>query len=506
MASKATSSTRSPLLTIVSPRCHDFTTSATPSAARLRACSVSTAENDELGTIRGWIRAAASAASGPVRSPANRPWIPSRIGASSVSRSSERSTVSRILAASARRASQRTASRASSVALSSVPRSPARVSARIAARSSGVTPSANAASIGATLRSSSRTCCAATEAPRAIVKSYWGSTASRAASRSRSVRTSLTYCAARGAATLEEAGMPSSSCVWAGRNVQAQDHRHGRDEQDGRQDQAARVAAGEVVRVLCGSGEHGHAPPTKEVSAPCRGRPGRAWRAPARRGRTPTLPSARPRIRGESQPMTLPRSRADVAPVSAMPWSTSALSSSSVSGCGRYSAEDGDLRLLLRGEVLAAALAERLDALATGLGLAHDHGEDLVVRERGLPGLLGVVDGVLDHPQRVATQRVTRPHRGGRVVLQSFAKGHRMAPRASRRRRCAPTWCRARELRRRWVPGRVPGRRFSGGPLGTAAGSPAVGGRRGARAQPWLARAFFLRFASFRFRFTDGFS
>jgi hypothetical protein len=31
--------------------------------------------------------------------------------------------------------------------------------------------------------------------------------------------------------------------------------------------------------------------------------------------------------------------------------------------------------------------------------------------------------------------------------------------------------------------------------------------RRGAReAQPWLARAFFLRFASFRFRFTDGFS
>jgi hypothetical protein len=25
-------------------------------------------------------------------------------------------------------------------------------------------------------------------------------------------------------------------------------------------------------------------------------------------------------------------------------------------------------------------------------------------------------------------------------------------------------------------------------------------------AQPWLARAFFLRFASLRFRFTDGFS
>ena len=50
-----------------------------------------------------------------------------------------------------------------------------------------------------------------------------------------------------------------------------------------------------------------------------------------------------------------------------------------------------------------------------------------------------------------------------------------------------------------------PGRRL-GWAVGTAAGSPVVGGRRGARAQPWLARAFFLRFASFRFRFTDGFS
>ena len=29
---------------------------------------------------------------------------------------------------------------------------------------------------------------------------------------------------------------------------------------------------------------------------------------------------------------------------------------------------------------------------------------------------------------------------------------------------------------------------------------------RAREAQPWLARAFFLRFASFRFRFTEGFS
>ena len=50
-----------------------------------------------------------------------------------------------------------------------------------------------------------------------------------------------------------------------------------------------------------------------------------------------TLPSARPRVRGASQPMTLPMSRALVAPVAAIASSTSAPISASLRGCGRYS-------------------------------------------------------------------------------------------------------------------------------------------------------------------------
>ena len=53
-------------------------------------------------------------------------------------------------------------------------------------------------------------------------------------------------------------------------------------------------------------------------------------------------------------------------------------------------------------------------------------------------------------------------------------------------------------------PGRIPVRR---GGLITQARSVSLGADPRPRvAQPWLARAFFLRFASLRFRFTDGFS
>ncbi len=217
IASQATASTRSPLRTIVSPRSQDLTTSSTPSAARLCAWSVSSAENEELGTTSGWISAAPSDVSVALRSPAKRISIPSRIDATSVSRSSARATVSSTLIDSARTASQRSGSRARRVSRSSVPIVFVSTPARITARSSGVTAVANAASIGAVSRSNSRTCCAATDAPRAIVKSYCGSTASRAAWRARSVRISLVYSAARGAWTLVGAGLPCSSSAWAGR-------------------------------------------------------------------------------------------------------------------------------------------------------------------------------------------------------------------------------------------------------------------------------------------------
>ncbi len=47
----------------------------------------------------------------------------------------------------------------------------------------------------------------------------------------------------------------------------------------------------------------------------------------------------------------------------------------------------------------------------------------------------------------------------------------------------------------------------AGWPWGPRLGFAMTATGRGTRAaQPWLARAFFLRFASLRFRFTDGFS
>ena len=82
------------------------------------------------------------------------------------------------------------------------------------------------------------------------------------------------------------------------------------------------------------------------------GRPGRALLAT--RPLT-TLPSARPRVRGESQPMTLPMSRGVVAPVAAMASSTRAVDLGLGQRCGQVLGEDVDLGLLLGGEVLAAA-------------------------------------------------------------------------------------------------------------------------------------------------------
>ena len=283
--------------------------------------------------------AAPSEVSAPVRSPANRASMPSRIVATSVSRSSR--ALHRVedagrLGAHGIPAWRLQADERLAVVASPGPRRGRRRAGRRGPRA--VTPSANAASIGATLRSSSRSCCAATDAPRAIVKSYSGSTSSRAAWRARSVRTSLVYCSVRGACTFAGAGLPSSSSVWAGRTSRP---RITDIAAISRTDARIRRPASRRVKRLAGSAVRASmafGPPTKEVSAPCRGRRGRRGRAPGRRG--PRRPCRR-RGRGcagESQPMTLPRSRAEAAPVSATPWSTSARSSSSVRAVGRYSA------------------------------------------------------------------------------------------------------------------------------------------------------------------------
>src|SRR6185503_1047784 len=92
---------------------------------------------------------------------------------------------------------------------------------------------------------------------------------------------------------------------------------------------------------------------------------------------------------------------------------------------GQVGREDRDLGLLLGGEVVAPALAEGLEGLAPRLHLARKHGGDLVVGVRPAVALLPVVDGALGHAQRVAAQRLTRPHRGRDVGLDSLSEGHR---------------------------------------------------------------------------------
>ena len=197
IASQAVASIRSPVRTMVSPFSHDFDMSGTSPAWRFCSDVVFSAEYDELATTSGRIRAAPSVVSGPVRSPAKRLAMPSRIVDSAVSRSSERSTVSSTREASARTAAQRLASRPTRVWRTSSLSSPGRTSVSSVARSWGDTPSAKAASTGETFVSNSLTCWAAAEAPRAIVKSYCGSTAPRAAWRAWSVRTLLTYWSVR---------------------------------------------------------------------------------------------------------------------------------------------------------------------------------------------------------------------------------------------------------------------------------------------------------------------
>ena len=192
------------------------------------------------------------------------------------------------------------------------------------------------------------------------------------------------------------------------------------------------------------------------------------------------LPSARPRVRGESQPMTLPMSRADDAPVAAIASRTSAAISSSVRAAGRYSP-----RIAISASSFAARSSRPPARKASTdsrrvLTSRLQHGQVLVVGQRPALALLDVVRGARDHPQDVATQRITAAHGGGDIGLDAILKGHRSGT--------------------------------SGGAAHRGRGGPSVGpwGCRscgsGGPAQPTCVRAFFLRFASLRLRFTVGFS
>ena len=193
-----------------------FSTGATAVAACCRRVSVSWGSYAELAITSGPMRAAARPRSSTFRSPAIRPARLSRTSGTCVSLSSVRSTVSRTRAASVRTPAQRSGVSAWSVVIWSA-ESAGIAALRSTMRSAGVTPSANAASIGLTRRSNAWDCWTAMASAWAAVKSYCGPTSLRAASRAASVRIALSYWPARGANTLDGAGLSTSSCDWAGR-------------------------------------------------------------------------------------------------------------------------------------------------------------------------------------------------------------------------------------------------------------------------------------------------
>ena len=69
--------------------------------------------------------------------------------------------------------------------------------------------------------------------------------------------------------------------------------------------------------------------------------------------------------------------------------------------------------------------AVRGDGLAALLDLAGQHADELVLGQLAELLLLEVVRGAGGHAQHVAAQHITRPHGGGRVVVDPLSKGHR---------------------------------------------------------------------------------
>ena len=80
--------------------------------------------------------------------------------------------------------------------------------------------------------------------------------------------------------------------------------------------------------------------------------------------------------------MTLPMSRAELAPVAAMASRTRLADLFLGQRLRQVLGQDRDLRLFLRGEVLATATTERFDRFAARLDLATEDGQELVLGQR----------------------------------------------------------------------------------------------------------------------------
>ena len=145
-------------------------------------------------------------------------------------------------------------------------------------------------------------------------------------------------------------------------------------------------------------------------------------------------PAAGPGRRASPSPC--PGRGASAAPVAVIASSTRAAKSASPSCSGRYAP-----RIAISASSLAArssrpplrkASTDSRRVLTSRATTARQ----LVVGERLAALLLEVVGRVLDHPQGVAAQHVTRPHRGGRLGLESFLEGHRLCWHLGRVARC----------------------------------------------------------------------
>ena len=117
--------------------------------------------------------------------------------------------------------------------------------------------------------------------------------------------------------------------------------------------------------------------------------------------------------------------------------------------------EDGELRLLLVGELRATGAGVGLGGLAALLGLLGEDLEHVVVGQLAvlLAGDLLVGDGGEGHPQRAGPDLVALAHRGGEVGLQLLLEGAHAPSLSGRatRPRCAGSSWRARGVRG-WGP------------------------------------------------------
>ena len=138
--------------------------------------------------------------------------------------------------------------------------------------------------------------------------------------------------------------------------------------------------------------------------------------------------------------ITRPRSRIDVAPVSAIASSTIRSSSSSDDRLGHEPLDDGELALLLGRLLLAPALAKRLGRLGAALALPLEDLKLLLVGERPLELLLGRPKRGQDQPQGVDPLLLAGPHRVLDVTLELRDQAHAMPPSGAPPRMCQWRW------------------------------------------------------------------